>query len=77
MASKNLLPVAALCSALATGMPVAALATPAVDASLPAVNRLATGQMSTIARQRFSLAQASISTWAIPYRRASTKAIAA
>ena len=26
MASKNLLPVAALCSALATGMPVAALA---------------------------------------------------
>ena len=63
MASKNLLPVAALCSALATGMPVAALATPAVDASLPAVNRLATGQMSTIARQRFSLAQASISTW--------------
>lgn len=62
MASKNLLPVAALCSALATGMPVAALATPAVDASLPAVNRLATGQMSAIARQRFSLAQASIST---------------
>lgn len=62
MASKNLLPVAALCSALATGMPVAALATPAVDVSLPAVNRLATGQMSAIARQRFSLAQASIST---------------
>lgn len=62
MASKNLLPVAALCSALATGMPVAALATPAVDAPLPAVNCLATNQMSTIARQRFSLAQASIST---------------
>ncbi len=61
MASKNLLPVAALCSALATGMPVAALATPAVDAPLPAVNCLATNQMSTIARQRFSLAQASIS----------------
>lgn len=62
MASKNLLPVAALCSALATGMPVAALATPAVDVPLPAVNCLATNQMSTISRQRFSLAQASIST---------------
>lgn len=62
MASKNLLPVAALCSALAIGMPVAALATPAVDVPLPAVNCLATNQMSTIARQRFSLAQASIST---------------
>lgn len=62
MASKNLLPVAALCSALATGMPVAALATPAVDVPLPAVNCLATNQMSTIARQRFSLAQASVST---------------
>lgn len=62
MASKNLLPVAALCSALATGMPVAALATPAVDVPLPAVNCLATNQMSTIARQRFLLAQASIST---------------
>lgn len=62
MASKNLLPVAALCSALATGMPVAALATPAVDVPLPAVKCLATNQMSTIARQRFSLAQASIST---------------
>lgn len=62
MASKNLLPVAALCSALATGMPVAALATPAVDVPLPAVSRLATNQTSAIARQRFSLAQASIST---------------
>lgn len=62
MASKNLLPAAALCSALATGMPVAALATPAVDVPLPAVKCLATNQMSTIARQRFSLAQASIST---------------
>ena len=62
MASKNLLPVAALCSALATGMPVAALATPTVGVPLPAVNCLATNQMSTIARQRFSLAQASIST---------------
>ena len=62
MASKNLLPVAALCSALATGMPAAALATPAVDVPLPAVNCLVTNQMSTIARQRLSLAQACIST---------------
>ena len=62
MTSKNLLPVAALCSALVTGMPVAALATPAVDVPLPAVNCLVTNQMSTIARQRLSLAQASIST---------------
>ena len=62
MASKNLLPVAALCSALATGMPVAALATPAVDVPLPAVSCLATNQTSAIVRQRFSLAQASIST---------------
>lgn len=62
MASKNLLPVAALCSALVTGMPVAALATPPVDVPLPAVNCLVTNQMSTIARQRLSLAQASIST---------------
>lgn len=61
MVSKNLLPVAALCSVLATGMPVAALATPAVGASLPAVNRLDVDQISTIARHRFSLAQASIS----------------
>ena len=67
MASKNLLPVAALCSALATGMPVAALATPAVDVPLPAVNFLATNQMSTIARQHFSLAQASIrAQWTAP-----------
>lgn len=62
MASKNLLPVAALCSALVTSMPVAALATPAVDVPLPAVNCLVKNQMSTIARQRLSLAQASIST---------------
>ena len=61
MASKNLLPVAALCSVLAGSMPVAALATPTVGASLPVVNRLDVDQISTIARQRFSLAQASIS----------------
>lgn len=75
MASKNLLPVAALCSALATGMPVAALATPAVDVPLPAVNCLATNQMSTIARQRFSLAQASISTSGCLRRRTSSSIV--
>lgn len=75
MASKNLLPVAALCSALATGMPVAAPATPAVDVPLPAVNCLATNQMSTIARQRLSLAQASISTSGCLRRRANSSIV--
>ncbi len=75
MASKNLLPVAALCSALATGMPVAALATPAVDVPLPAVNCLATNQTSAIARQRFSLAQASISTSGCLRRRANSSIV--
>ena len=36
MATKNLLPVVALCGALATGTPVAAWATPAMADSLPA-----------------------------------------
>lgn len=75
MASKNLLPVAALCSALATGMPVAALATPAVDVPSPAVSRLATNQTSAIARQRFSLAQASISTSGCLRRRANSSIV--
>ncbi len=75
MASKNLLPVAALCSALATGMPVAALATPAVNVPLPAVNRLATNQMSAIACQRFSLAQASISTSGCLRRRSNSSIV--
>ena len=75
MVSKNLLPVAALCSALATGMPVAALATPAVNVPLPAVNRLATNQMSAIACQRFSLAQASISTSGCLRRRANSSIV--
>ena len=75
MASKNLLPVAVLCSALATGMPVAALATPAANVPLPAVNRLATNQMSAIACQRFSLAQASISTSGCLRRRANSSIV--
>ena len=75
MASKNLLPVAALCSALVTGMPVAALATPAVDVPLPAINCLVTNQMSTIARQRLSLAQASISTSGCLRRRSNSSIV--
>lgn len=75
MASKNLLPVAALCSALATGMPVAAPATPAVDVPLPAVSCLATNQTSAIVRQRFSLAQASISTSGCLRRRANSSIV--
>lgn len=75
MASKNLLPVAVLCSALATGMPVAALATPAVDIPLPAVNCLATNQTSAIACQRFSLARASISTSGCLRRRANSSIV--
>ena len=42
MASKNLLPVVALCGALATGTPVAAWATPVMADSLPASPKLRT-----------------------------------
>ncbi len=56
-------------------MPVAALATPAVDVPLPAVSRLATNQTSAIARQRFSLAQASISTSGCLRRRANSSIV--
>ena len=62
MASKNLLPVVALCGALATGTPVAAWATPVMADSLPAVLSPAPDPSSVIARKRFSLAQAAIST---------------
>ena len=62
MASKNLLPVVALCSALATGTPVAAWATPVMADSLPAALSPALNPSSTIARMRFTLAQAAIST---------------
>lgn len=62
MAPKNLLPVAALCSALATGTPLAAWATPAVVDSLPIALSPAPAPPSTIACKRFSLAQATIST---------------
>ena len=48
MASKNLLPVVALCGALATGTPVAAWATPVMADSLPAVLSPAPDPSSTI-----------------------------
>lgn len=49
MASKNLLPVVALCGALATGTPVAAWATPVMAGSLPAALSSAPNPSSTIA----------------------------
>ena len=62
MASKNLLPVVALCGALATGTPVAAWATPVMADSLPAALSSAPNPSSAIACKRFSIAQAAIST---------------
>lgn len=43
MASKNLLPVVALCGALATGTPIAAWATPVMADSLPGSPKPRTG----------------------------------
>ena len=62
MASKNLLPVVALCGALATGTPVAAWATPVMADSLPAALSSAPNPSSTIMCKRFSLKQATILT---------------
>lgn len=62
MASKNLLPVVALCGALATGMPVAAWATPVMADSLPTALSPAPDPSSTIMCKRFSLKQATILT---------------
>lgn len=62
MAPRNLLPVAVLCSALATGTPLAAWATPVMAGSLPAALSPASAPPSAIACKRFSLAQATIST---------------
>lgn len=62
MAPKNLLPVAALCSALASGMPLAAWATPATaDSSPQALNPVADSS-GIVACQRFSLAHATVRT---------------
>lgn len=62
MAPKNLLPVAALCSALASGMPLAAWATPATANSLPQALNPATDSSGIVACQRFSLAHATVRT---------------
>lgn len=62
MAPKNLLPVAALCSALASGMPPAAWATPATANSLPQALNPVTDSSGIVACQRFSLAHATVRT---------------
>ena len=62
MAPKNLLPVAALCSALASGTPLAAWATPATASSLPQALNPAANSSGIVACQRFSLAHATVRT---------------
>lgn len=62
MAPKNLLPVAALCSALVSGTPLAAWATPATANSLPQALNPVANSSSIVACQRFSLAHATIRT---------------
>lgn len=62
MAPKNILPVAALCSALATGTPLAAWAIPATANSLPQALSPVANSSGIVACQRFSLAQATIRT---------------
>lgn len=62
MAPKNLLPVAALCSALASGMPLAAWATPATANSLPQALTPVANSSGIVACQRFSLAHATVRT---------------
>lgn len=62
MAPKNLLPVAALCSALASGMPLAAWATPATANSLPQALNPVADSSGIVACQRFSLAHATVRT---------------
>ena len=62
MAPKNFLPVAALCSALASGTPLAAWATPATASSLPQALNPAANSSGIIACHRFSLAHATVRT---------------
>ena len=62
MAPKNLLPVAALCSALVSGMPLAAWATPATANSLPQALNPVADSSGIVACQRFSLARATVRT---------------
>lgn len=62
MAPKNLLPVAALCSALVSGTPLAAWATPATANSLPQALNPVANSSGIVACQRFSLARATVRT---------------
>lgn len=62
MAPKNLLPVAALCSALASGTPLAAWATPATANSLPQALNPVANSSGIVTCQRFSLAHATVRT---------------
>lgn len=62
MAPKNLLPVAALCSTLASGTPLAAWATPATANSLPQALNPVANSSGIVACQRFSLAHATVRT---------------
>lgn len=62
MAPKNLLPVAALCSALASGTPLAAWATPSTANSLPQALNPVANSSGIVACQRFSLAHATVRT---------------
>ena len=70
MAPKNLLPVAALCSALASGTPLAAWATPATASSLPQALNPAANSSGIVACQRFSLAHATVRTSGCLHRNA-------
>ena len=62
MAPKNLLPVAALCSALVGGTPLATWATPATANSLPQALNPVANSSGIVACQRFSLAHATVRT---------------
>lgn len=62
MAPKHLLPVAALCSALATGTPLAAWATPATANSLPQALSPVASSSDIVVCQRFLLARATVRT---------------
>ena len=62
MAPKHLLPVAALCSALATGTPLAAWATPATANSLPQALSPMANSSGIVACRRFLLARATVRT---------------
>lgn len=62
MAPKNLLPVAALCSALVSGTPLAAWATPATANSLPQALNPVANSSGIVTCQRISLAHSTVRT---------------